>query len=152
MENKPIETIEFDVVLTASPEVTKLVSSKKTVINLYTNYLTYLANYTIEEEYKFSKNDSDTEDSELKRLRGEEVIETKKLKIEDEGLIPAKGLYISRITENVLNKPEEGTTLYYRILLEYLDNVINFNFTDKKLQKEVYNKLINWQITQNKWN
>ncbi len=151
MENKPIETIEFDVVLTASPEVTKLVSSKKTVINLYTNYLTYLANYTIEEEYKFSKNDSDTEDSELKRLRGEEVIETKKLKIEDEGLIPAKGLYISRITENVLNKPEEGTTLYYRILLEYLDNVINFNFTDKKLQKEVYNKLINWQINQNKW-
>jgi len=151
MQNSP-EVIEFDVHLVN--ESTKIVKADKTVIKLYNNYLTYLANYVVEEEFQFEKIGDEDSDPLLKKLTEGETKEIKKLKVEDEGLLPLDKVFISRVTENQLNEPNQGTKLIYKLLIEYGGDefsTIVFCFKNRKEQIEVYNKLINWQISKNNW-
>jgi len=129
---------------------TEVIKADKTRIVLYENFLEYYTNYVIEQEFVYTK-DTNTDDEELSRLLEDANTEPKRIKIEDQGVLAKDNIYISRLMENLLNEPGEGTTLFYKIIIEYLNTSIEFTFKTRKEQTEIYNKLINWQIKQNKW-
>lgn len=131
-----IKILEFDPHVPDSDG--KTIAFLPTKLILYPNYLEYFTNYVIENEFIFEK---DKEEFSL-----EEETELKKLKCEDQSILDKNDCTFSRVTENILNPPEEGgTTLLYKILIDTPSTAVGFILKSKKEQISIYNQLINWK-------
>lgn len=148
MENKPIEIIEFDVVLANT--VDKIIKAKKIRLELFNKYLTYITDYVIEQEFVLENDRPD--DPILRNAFDDDNTDKKLLKVEDCGIIGLKDITLSTEVQNILGSKGEKTSLVYSVMVESRNNTLCFNFINRKGQIDIYNKLVTWQITQNNWN